>query len=119
MVFDIKNTILAGLRKNQFDGNGIRHPCEHISHFYETCTMCRPDGVTNGQIKLRLFNLTLTRREKYWLQFLSNGTFHTWKELEDNFLNVFILIPNSWKEGLKFLVLRYVTQNLFMMLEIC
>lgn len=77
VAFDIKNTILAGLRKNQFDGNAIRHPCEHISHFYETCTMCRPDGVTNGQIKLRLFNLTLIRREKYWLQFLSNGTFHT------------------------------------------
>ncbi|MCI67565.1 hypothetical protein A2U01_0088824, partial [Trifolium medium] len=44
VTFDINNTVLTELKKNQFDGNAIRDPWEHLEHFYETCTMCRPDG---------------------------------------------------------------------------
>ncbi|PNX69921.1 hypothetical protein L195_g056985, partial [Trifolium pratense] len=54
VTFDIKNTVLTGLRDNQFDGSAIRDPWAHLERFYETCTMCRPDGYTDSQIKLRL-----------------------------------------------------------------
>lgn len=51
--------------------------------------MCKPDGGTESQIKLRLFGFSLTRRENDWLQFLPSSTILTWIELEDNFLEIF------------------------------
>ncbi|CAJ2642327.1 unnamed protein product [Trifolium pratense] len=57
--------------------------------FYETCTMCRPDGYTDSQIKLRLFGFTLIGRAKDWLQCIPSGTINNWKELENKFLERF------------------------------
>ncbi|KAK2410681.1 hypothetical protein QL285_046032 [Trifolium repens] len=89
VTFDIKNTVLSGLRENQFDGSAIRDPWAHLENFYETCNMCRPDGFTDSQIKLRLFGFTLIGRAKDWLQCIPSGTITTWKELEDKFLERF------------------------------
>ncbi|GAU41120.1 hypothetical protein TSUD_288100 [Trifolium subterraneum] len=89
VTFDIKNTVLTGLRDNQFDGSAIRDPWAHLERFYETCTMCRPEGYTDSQIKLRLFGFTLIGRAKDWLQCIPSGTITTWKELEDKFLERF------------------------------
>ncbi|GAU10391.1 hypothetical protein TSUD_422810, partial [Trifolium subterraneum] len=89
VTFDIKNTVLSGLRDNQFDGSAIRDPWAHLERFYETCTMCRPEGYTDSQIKLRLFGFTLIGRAKDWLQCIPSGTITTWKELEDKFLERF------------------------------
>ncbi|KAK2436917.1 hypothetical protein QL285_021877 [Trifolium repens] len=89
VTFDIKNTVLSGLRENQFDGSAIRDPWAHLENFYETCTMCHPDGFTDSQIKLRLFGFTLIGRAKDWLQCIPSGTITTWKELEDKFLERF------------------------------
>ncbi|KAK2370199.1 hypothetical protein QL285_083268 [Trifolium repens] len=89
VTFDIKNTVLSGLREKQFDGSAIRDPWAHLEQFYETCTMCRPDNFTDSQIKLRLFGFTLIGRAKDWLQYIPSGTITTWKELEDKFLERF------------------------------
>ncbi|XP_045830999.1 uncharacterized protein LOC123922316 [Trifolium pratense] len=86
VTFDIKNIVLTGLRDKQFDGSATRDPWEHLERFYETCTMCRPEGYTDSQIKLRLFGFTLMGRAKDWLQCIPSGTINTWKELEDKFL---------------------------------
>ncbi|CAJ2662794.1 unnamed protein product [Trifolium pratense] len=51
--------------------------------------MCRPDGYTDSQIKLRLFGFTLIGRAKDWLQCIPSGTINNWKELEDKFLERF------------------------------
>lgn len=53
--FDIKNTILSGLRDNKFDGSAILDLWEHMACFYETFSMCKPYGLTESQIKMRLF----------------------------------------------------------------
>lgn len=37
--FDIKNSVLSGLRENSFDENEIRDPWAHLTHFYETTSM--------------------------------------------------------------------------------
>ncbi|MCI27929.1 hypothetical protein A2U01_0049129, partial [Trifolium medium] len=48
--FNIKNTVLAGLREKQFDEKAIRDPWEHLSRFLETCQICMvPDNVTDDQ----------------------------------------------------------------------
>lgn len=60
--FDIKNSMLSGLRDNPFDGNAIRDPWTHLVRFYETASRCKPDVVTNDQVKLQLFGFSLIGR---------------------------------------------------------
>jgi len=52
VAFNIKNSILVGLRENQYDGGSLQDPYEHLSLFYESCLFCCPDGVTEDQKKL-------------------------------------------------------------------
>jgi len=40
--FDIKSTVLNGLRDKQFDGIETMSPHEHLSRFVETCEFCVP-----------------------------------------------------------------------------
>lgn len=81
--------MLSGLRDNPFDGNAIKDPWEHLARFYEITLMCRPTDITEEQVKLRFFGFSLIGRANDWLLFLPNGTIHTWKELEDKFLERF------------------------------
>jgi hypothetical protein len=68
VAFDIKTTVLNGLRDKQFDGTEAMSPHEHLSRFAETCEFCvQPANVTDAQKKLRLFPFTLTGRAKDWL----------------------------------------------------
>lgn len=59
--------------------------------FYETCSLCKLDGVIESQIKLRLFGFSLTGRAKDWLYCSPSGTIQTWTELEDGFLKRFFI----------------------------
>jgi hypothetical protein len=78
VAFDIKTTVLNGLRDKQFDGTKAMSPHEHLSCFAETCEFCvQPATVTDAQKKLRLFPFTLTGRAKDWLLTIPNGTVQT------------------------------------------
>lgn len=46
--FDIKNSVLLGLRENLFDENKIRDPWAHLACLYETTSMCKPIDVTEN-----------------------------------------------------------------------
>lgn len=39
LTFDINNYVLLGLKDNPFNGKEIKDPWEHLSKFYETCSM--------------------------------------------------------------------------------
>ena len=59
--FDIKSTVLNGLRDKQYDGTENMSLHEHLSRFAETCEFCAPPAtMTDSQKKLRLFPITLT-----------------------------------------------------------
>lgn len=64
IAFDIKIFVLPGLRDNQTNESAVRDPWEHLTCFYETCSMWKPEGVADSHIKLRLFGFSLTRRSK-------------------------------------------------------
>ena len=87
--FDTKNYVLSCLLDNSFDVNSIRDLWAHLACFYETASICKPDGVSDYQIKLQLFGFLLIGRAKDWLLCLPNATIRTWKELEDKFLQRF------------------------------
>jgi hypothetical protein len=97
VAFNIKNSVLAGLRENQYGGS-LQDPYEHLSLFYESCLFCCPDGVTEDQKKLQLFALTLTGRAKDWLHALPNGTIQKWDELEEKFLKRFFPLSKLLKK---------------------
>jgi hypothetical protein len=74
VAFDIKTTVLNGLRDKQFDWTESMSPHEHLSRFAETCEFyVQPANVTDAQKKLRLFPFTLTGRAKDWLLTIPNG----------------------------------------------
>ncbi|MCH86407.1 hypothetical protein A2U01_0007264 [Trifolium medium] len=48
--FDIKSTVLACLRENQFNGRANKDPWDHLSRFSETCQIQKvPDYITEDQ----------------------------------------------------------------------
>lgn len=44
--FNIKYFVLLGLRDTQFDRDANNDPWEHLAKFYETTSMCQPEGIT-------------------------------------------------------------------------
>lgn len=81
--------MLSYIRDKQFDRNATNDPWEHLVRFYETMSMCQPEGIIEGQVKLKLFNFSLMGRAKDWLLYLPNEVIRTWRELEDKLLERF------------------------------
>lgn len=61
--FDIKNSVLSGLRDNPFDRNVVRYLLEHLTRFYETTSICKPTDFTEDRVKLRLLGFSLIVRD--------------------------------------------------------
>jgi hypothetical protein len=102
VAFDMKTTVLNGLRDKQFDGTEAMSPHEHLSRFAETCEFCvQPATMTDAQKKLRLFPFTLTGRTKDWLLTIPNGTVQTWEELELKFLKKYFPMSKYWEKKME------------------
>lgn len=90
VTFDIKNYVLHVLKDNLFNGQAINDSQEHLSKFYETCSMCKPPGVeveiVDDQVKLRFFGFSLIGRANDCLLCIPNRKIQPWKEPEDKFL---------------------------------
>jgi len=100
--FDIKSTVLNGLRDKQFDGTEAMSPHEHLSRFAETCEFCvPPTTVTESQKKLQLFPFTLTGRARDWLLTSLGGTIQTWEELELKFLEKYFPMSKYWDKKME------------------
>lgn len=107
VAFDIKSTVLNGLRDKQFDGSETMSPHEHLSRFAETCEFCVPPAtVTESQKKLRLFPFTLTGRAKDWLLTIPNGTINNWGELELRFLAKYFPMSKFWDKRMEISIFK-------------
>jgi len=105
--FDIKSTVLNGLRDKQFDGTENMSPHEHLSRFAETCEFCVPPAtVTDSKKNLRLFPFTLTGKARDWLLTIPSGTIQTWDELELKFLEKYFPMSKYWDKK------RVITQGI-------
>ena len=102
VAFDIKTTVLNGLRDKQYDGTENMSPHEHLSRFAESCVFCVPAAtVTDSQKKLRLFPFTLTGRVRDWLLSLPSGTIQIWEELKLKFLDKYFPMSKYWNKKMK------------------
>ncbi|XP_024045236.1 uncharacterized protein LOC112100326 [Citrus clementina] len=62
------------------------NPHKHLKEFYVLCSSMRPQGVTEEQIKLCAFPLSLDGLAKDWLYYLPPGSITTWNGLKKQFL---------------------------------
>ncbi|KAE8665021.1 ocs element-binding factor 1-like [Hibiscus syriacus] len=70
-----------------------------LEEFHVVCSSMRPQGVTEEQIKLRVFPFSLTDRAKEWLFYLPPGSVTTWAEMVRMFLDKFF--PASRAAGIR------------------
>ncbi|KAL0346316.1 UNVERIFIED_CONTAM: hypothetical protein Sradi_4462900 [Sesamum radiatum] len=55
---------------------------KHLKEFHVVCSGMRPQGVTEEQVKLRAFPLSLGEKAKYWLYSLPSVSIASWNELK-------------------------------------
>ena len=75
--------------QNQFGGSGANDEDAHahLLSFLEICSTIKMNGVPPKVIQLRLFLFSLKDKEKLWLSSMTAGTFNTWGELSQAFIN--------------------------------
>ena len=87
--FELKPALIQMIQQNQFSGNGVsdEDAHAHLLNFLEICSTIKMNGVPPEVIQLRLFPFSLRDKAKIWLSSMPAGTFNTWGELSQAFLN--------------------------------
>ncbi|KAK1574993.1 hypothetical protein Q3G72_001682 [Acer saccharum] len=62
-------------------------PRTHIKDFFTVCAIILNGGVSDGEIRLRLFPFSLKEKAKEWLYSLPSGSITTWVDLVAKFLS--------------------------------
>ena len=65
-----------------FCGIAGEDPHKQLKEFPAVCSTMRPQGVTEEQVKLRVFPFFLADKAKDWLFYLSSGSITTWEGLK-------------------------------------
>ncbi|XP_050915571.1 uncharacterized protein LOC127130642 [Lathyrus oleraceus] len=102
VTFDLKNYVFLGLRDNLFDREVIRDPWKRLACFYETCSMYKPDGVTDDQ----------ELEDRFMERFFTNTKFVERKAEISNFEQGDIESLYDMWEIFKLLLKRYMNQNM-------
>ena len=80
---------MANLKDNTFHGSELEDAQEHVETFEEIMEGYNVAGVTEDQIMLRVFPMTLTGEAKKWLKLLPSNSIHTWSQLKEKFITEF------------------------------
>ena len=65
--FELKGVTLQMLNNIQFHGLPTENPNAHLTSFIEVCDTVKYNGVTEEDLRLRLFPLSLSDQAKHWL----------------------------------------------------
>ncbi|GJT19957.1 uncharacterized mitochondrial protein-like protein [Tanacetum coccineum] len=85
--FELKGKFLKELCDNTFSGSEHEDANEHIEKVLEIVDLFHIPKVTQDQIMLRAFPVSLTRAASRWLKNLPSGAITTWEVLKTKFLN--------------------------------
>ena len=83
--FELKTGFINLLPK--FHGLANEDPIMHISEFHDICLCSKPSNVTEEQLKMRAFGLTLKDAARRWYYLLPTGSIDTWEKLYKAFLD--------------------------------
>ncbi|GJR99985.1 retrovirus-related pol polyprotein from transposon TNT 1-94 [Tanacetum coccineum] len=85
--FELKGQFLKELRDNTFSGSEHEDANEHIEKFLEIVDLFHILKITQDQIMLRAFPVSLTGAASRWLRNQPSGSITTWEVLKTKFLN--------------------------------
>ncbi|XP_071926201.1 uncharacterized protein [Coffea arabica] len=95
--FELKSGLIQLLPS--FHGLSGEEPHKHVKEFEVVCSSMKPPGITEEQIRLRVFSFSLKDAAKDWLYYLPAGSITTWAQLKKKFLEKFF--PASRAASLK------------------
>src|SRR5664279_1800042 len=78
--------MLDMLRTKQYQGDDTEDPYAHIDFFEDICGTFRLNAFTDDEMKLKLFNHTLSDKSLSWFKSHPTGTFNSWDKLSVAFL---------------------------------
>nr|XP_027072042.1 uncharacterized protein LOC113696855 [Coffea arabica] len=87
-VFKLKSGLIYLLPS--FHGLSGEEPHKHVKEFEMVCSSMKPPGVTEEQIRLRIFPFSLKDAAKDWLYYLPAGSITIWAQLKKKFLEKFV-----------------------------
>ncbi|GJU08850.1 hypothetical protein Tco_1125280 [Tanacetum coccineum] len=85
--FELKEQFLKELRENTFSGSEHEDANEHIEKVLEIVDLFHIPEVTQDQIMLRDFPMSLTGAASRWLRNEPSGSIINWESLKTKFLN--------------------------------
>ncbi|GJW32235.1 retrovirus-related pol polyprotein from transposon TNT 1-94 [Tanacetum coccineum] len=85
--FELKGQFLKELRDNTFSGSEHEDANEHIEKVLEIVDLFHIPKITQDQIMLRAFPVSLTGAASRWLRNQPSGSITTWEVLKTKFLN--------------------------------
>ena len=80
--FELKPSFIQLIQNNaQFGGLPTEDSNQHITNFLELCDTIKINGVSEDEIRRRLFPFSLRDKARMWLQSQPKDSFATWEEL--------------------------------------
>ncbi|GJR75113.1 pyruvate dehydrogenase (acetyl-transferring) kinase, mitochondrial [Tanacetum coccineum] len=85
--FELKGQFLKELRDNTFSSSDHEDANEHIEKVLEIVNLFHIPNITQDQIMLRAFPMSLTGVASRWLRNKPSGSIKTWEDLKAKFLS--------------------------------
>nr|GEW63850.1 hypothetical protein [Tanacetum cinerariifolium] len=95
--FDLKGQFVKELRDNTFSGSENKDANEHIERLLEIVDLFTTLDVTQDQLMLRVFPISLTGTASRWLRNQLAGSITTWEILKGKFLSKYYLPSRTAK----------------------
>ena len=89
--FELKTITLQMLQNVQFHGLPSENLNTHLTNFIEVCDTVKYNGVTEEELRMRLFPLSMGDRAKHWLTSQPPDSITSWNDLVEKFLTKFFL----------------------------
>ncbi|GKC68080.1 reverse transcriptase domain-containing protein [Tanacetum coccineum] len=85
--FELKGQFLKELRDSTFSRSDHEDANEHIEKVLEIFDLFHIPNITQDQVMLRAFPMSLTRAASHWLRNKPSGSITTWEDLKIKFLS--------------------------------
>ncbi|GJU57783.1 hypothetical protein Tco_1235549 [Tanacetum coccineum] len=85
--FELKGQFLKELRDNTFSGSDHEDANEHIEKVLEIVNLFHIPNITQDQVMLRAFPMSLSGAASRWLRNKPSDSITTWEDLKTKFLS--------------------------------
>ncbi|GJR60967.1 hypothetical protein Tco_1503129 [Tanacetum coccineum] len=96
--FELKGQFLKELCDNTFSGSDHEDANEHIEKVLEIIDLFHIPNITQDQVMLRVFPMSLTGAASRWLRNKPSGSIKTWEDLKAKFLSKYCLPARTAKK---------------------